>query len=223
MRNGICKNENQQFPSVQGRAVETTNNLSDTAAETTPLNECVVKATLHHLSGQTSSIQMTLPRYSDWGEFLESGSNAMREYVFQLTRHFIKISHFYLEFGMLKPDGSLSSPFEPRRYDIPLGKVYAPFKKGEWFSPEQHPHHPRYDQRGSSKDLIDLAVIVGKRNEAVYSKVDENTTLCGVPYTSLTYYFNEGDIPSGTFEHNGTLYAVVYRFVKTQEGGVSCA
>lgn len=221
MQTAKSKNQIQQFPSEQGRAVKTINNYPDTAAETSQ-KQCVVKATLHHLSGQTSSIQMTLPQYSTWGEFLESGINAVREYVFQLTRHFIKISHFYLEFGMLGPDGSVISPFDPRRYDIPLGKVYAPFKRGEWLNPEQHPQHPRFDQRGSSKDLIVLARIVSQRNEAVYSKVDDNTTLCGVPYDSLIFYFNEGDIPSGTFEHDGNLYAVIYQFVKTQEGGLSC-
>jgi hypothetical protein len=215
-------NQNKQIPSEQGRAAEQNTDLILSATPNNPGNDCAVKATLHHLSGKTSEIFLTMPRYSDWMEFLEDGQNAVREYVNQLTRHCVKITHFFIEFGKLLPDGSIHTSTSPRRYDVPVGKVFSPAKRGEWLSPEQHPHHPRYDQRGSSLELVDLAFIVSQRKEAVYSKLDDNTTLCGVPYESRGFYFRDGDMPSGTFEHEGATYVVVYSFVKTQEGGASC-
>jgi hypothetical protein len=116
------------------------------------------------------------------------------------------------------------SIFSPKYYDIPLDKVFAPGKRGEWVSPEMHPHHPRNNQRGSSKDLGELCKIVSKRKDAVYQKVDENTTLCEVPVASRKYYFVEGDLPSGEFTVDGVDYLVIYKFIKSSlKGGQSCA
>jgi hypothetical protein len=224
MLNNISKNQNQQSPSEQGRAVQTKTNPSESTntAAVSKLRQCAVKATLHHFGGETSEILMIMPEYTLWGEFLETANIAIREYVNQLTRHWIKITHFYTESGVLLPDGTIKTAMSPCRYDVPMDKVFSQAKRGEWLSPDQHPHHPRYNQRGSSLDLSALALIVSQRNEAVYSKLDDNTTLCGVPESSMHYYFYDGDIPSGTFEHEGATYVVVYSFVKTQEGGAPC-
>ena len=126
MRNNNCKNQNTQLP-------------AQVAAETANMNVlpaiCAVKATLHHIDGHVSEIMMTLPRYTAWAEFLEDGQNSIREYVYQLTRHWIKISHFFIETGTITTNGTIASCFLPRRFDIPLGKFYKPMAQGAGYRP----------------------------------------------------------------------------------------
>lgn len=215
MQNNNCKNNQPtkpvltgvQFPSL-GRAVE---NQMQKAR--------YVSATLYHLDGSISQVVMTMPHYSNWVEYLEDGQNAMCEYINQMTRHWIKITHFFTEVGSLKPDGSFSPLFGARRHDIPVNKVYKSANMGEWVKPDQHPHHPRYNQRGSSMDLSELAKIVSERNEAVLLNINANKTLCGIPSDSRRFYFRDGDLPAGNFEQNGITYLVVYSFVKSDEEG----
>jgi len=123
MQNDKSKNQNAQLP-IQVAAV--TNHINVLPAI------CAVKATLHHIDGNVSEILMTLPRYTGWAEFLEDGQNAVREYVYQLTRHWIQISHFFIETGTIAPNGTITSCFLPRRFDIPFGKFYKPMERGAW-------------------------------------------------------------------------------------------
>ncbi|WP_412468051.1 hypothetical protein [Pedobacter sp. KLB.chiD] len=204
MRNNNCKNPNTQLP-VQVAAVTSHMNVLPAI--------CAVKATLHHIDGQVSEITMTLPRYSGWAEFLEDGQNAVREYVYQLTRHWIRISHFFIETGTINPNGTIASCFLPRRFDIPLGKFYKPMVPGAWVTAEQHPHHPRCNQKGSSKSLSALMAIANRRNDVVYHQLEPDTILCGVPIESQSAYFEKGDIPIGNFEKDGMEYVVIYSFV----------
>jgi len=210
--------QNIQLPSLEGRAAETTDSAAYFLQKAN-----YVRATLHHINGMTSHVLMIVPEYSEWGEMLEDGQIAMREYIHQLTRRWIKISHFYTEFGNLESDGSFSPLCGGILHDIPLNKVYKSGSRGEWVAPDQHPSHHMYNQRGSSMELDELTRVVSKRNEAVFKKVDSNKTQCGVPISSMQYYFIEGDVPEGTFEHAGETYAVVYSFIKSDlKGGASC-
>lgn len=204
MQTAKSKKQNTQLP-VQVAAV--TNNMNVLPAI------CAVKATLHHIDGHVSEIMMTLPRYSGWAEFLEDGQNAIREYVYQLTRHWIQISHFFIETGTINPNGTITSCFLPRRFDIPLGKFYKPMVCGEWVWANQHPHHPKYNQKGSSKSLTELMTIANRRNDVVYHQVEPNTMLCGVPLESQSVYFEKGDVPVGYFKNNGIEYVVIYSYV----------
>lgn len=204
MQTAKSKKQNTQLP-VQVAAVA--NNMNVLPAI------CAVKATLHHIDGHVSEITMTLPRYSGWAEFLEDGQNAVREYVYQLTRHWIQISHFFIETGTLNPNGTIASCFLPRRFDIPLGKFYKPMVPGTWVTANQHPHHPRCNQKGSSKSLSELMAIANEINDVVYHHVEPNTILCGVPLESQSAYFEKGDIPIGYFEKDGIEYVVIYSYV----------
>jgi hypothetical protein len=196
MRTTKSKKQHTQLP-VQVAAV--TNNMNVLPAI------CAVKATLHHIDGTVSEITMTLPRYSGWAEFLEDGQNAIREYVYQLTRHWIQISHFFIE--------TIASCFLPRRFDIPLGKFYKPMVPGAWVTANQHPHHPKYHLKGSGKSLSTLMALASKRNDVVYHQLEPNIILCGIPNESKSAYFEKGDISIGYFEKNGMEYAVIYSYV----------
>jgi hypothetical protein len=203
MRNNSCKNQNTQLP-------------TQVAAESANMNLlpaiCAVKATLHHIDGHVSEIMMTLPRYTGWSEFLEDGQNSIREYVYQLTRHWIQITHFFIETGTINANGTIASCFLPRRFDIPLGKFYKPMVPGVWVSANQHPHHPKYHQKGSSKSLSALISIANHRNDVVYHQTETNIMLCGIPFESQSAYFEKGDIPIGYFEKNGIEYLVIYSY-----------
>lgn len=204
MRTTKSKNQQTQLP-VQVAAVNNHMNVLPAI--------CAVKATLHHIDGTVSEITMTLPRYSSWAEFLEDGQNAVREYVYQLTRHWIQISHFFIETGTINPNGTIASCFLPRRFDIPLNKFYKPMVPGAWVSANQHPHHPKYHQKGSSKSLSTVMAIAGIRNDVVYHQEEPNIILCGIPFESKSAYFEKGDVPIGYFEKNGMEYAVIYSYV----------
>ncbi|WP_029283850.1 hypothetical protein [Pedobacter sp. R20-19] len=209
MRNNNCKNQNTQLPAQV--AAETANMIVLPAI-------CAVKATLHHIDGHVSEILMTLPRYTGWTEFLEDGQNSIREYVYQLTRHWIKISHFFIETGTITTNGTIASCFLPRRFDIPLGKFYKPMAHGSWVSANQHPHHPKYNQKGSGKSLSVLMAIANSRNDVIYHQIEPNTILCGIPFESKFAYFEKGDIPIGHFQKNGIEYIVIYSYVADGKG-----
>jgi len=186
------------------------------AAESANMNVlpaiCAVKATLHHIDGNVSEIMMTLPRYTGWSEFLEDGQNSIREYVYQLTRHWIQITHFFIETGTITANGTIASCFLPRRFDIPLGKFYKPMVPGAWVAANQHPHHPKYNQKGSGKNLSALIDIANHRKDVVYHQTETNIMLCGIPFESQSAYFEKGDIPIGHFEKNGIEYMVIYSY-----------
>lgn len=192
------------------------------AAESANMNVlpaiCAVKATLHHIDGNVSEIMMTLPRYTGWSEFLEDGQNSIREYVYQLTRHWIQITHFFIETGTINANGTIASCFLPRRFDIPLGKFYKPMVPGAWVAANQHPHHPKYNQKGSSKNLSALIDITNHRKDVVYHQTETNIILCGIPKESKTAYFEKGDIPIGYFEKRGIEYMVIYSYVADGKG-----
>ncbi|MFD2288124.1 hypothetical protein GJU39_20170 [Pedobacter petrophilus] len=213
MRTTKSKNQNTQLP-------------AQVAAETANMNVlpaiCAVKATLHHIDGNVSEILMTLPRYTGWTEFLEDGQNSIREYVYQLTRHWIKITHFFIETGTITNNGKIASCFLPRRFDIPLGKFYKPMAPGAWVSANQHPHHPNYNQKGSGKNLSALIAIAKRRNDVVYHQIAPNTILCGIPFESKSAYFEIGDLPIGHFQKNGIEYIVVYSYVADKSGSFEC-
>jgi hypothetical protein len=209
MRTTKSKNQNTQLPA---QVVAETNNNHVLPAL------CAVKATLHHIDGQVSEILMTLPRYTGWAEFLEDGQNSIREYVYQLTRHWIQITHFFIETGTISPNGTITSCFLPRRYDIPLGKFYKPMAPGAWVAANQHPHHPKYNQKRSGKSLSALMAIAKSRNDVVYQQLASHTILCGIPFESKSAYFEKGDIPIGYFEKNGIEYIVIYSYVADGKG-----
>lgn len=209
MRTTKSKNQNTQLP-------------AQVAAETNNINVlpaiCAVKATLHHIDGRVSEILMTLPRYTGWAEFLEDGQNAVREYVYQLTRHWIQISHFFIETGTITTNGTIASCFLPRRFDIPLGKFYKPMQHGSWVAATQHPHHPKYKQKGLGKSLKALIAIAKRRNDVVYHQTEPDTVLCGIPFSSKSAYFEKGDVPIGYFNKNGIEYIVIYSYVVDGKG-----
>jgi len=182
-------------------------------------NNCYIKATLYHLDGTTSEILTTLPNYSNWTEYLELGQSAMREYINNITRHWIKISHFFVEVGSVETSGEFRPIFCPIRHQVPLNKVYKSGTLGKWVTPDTHPYNPKYDQRGSSIDLPELVRIVTERQESIFHKLDDNTTQCGIPYESRGYYFRNGDLPADSFERNGRTYLVVYSFNKLAKKG----
>ncbi len=101
-----------------------------------------VKATLHHFGGKTSEIIMGVPSYSFWGDFIELGYAYVDEYVKSLTVHFIRISHYFIELGVINPDGTYKSIYSPNRVDIPLNMVFQKGKRGKFVTPEQHSNHP---------------------------------------------------------------------------------
>ncbi|OWK69214.1 hypothetical protein [Pedobacter sp. AJM] len=209
MRNNNCKNQNTQLPAQVAAELANTNVLPAI---------CAVKATLHHIDGHVSEIMMTLPRYTGWAEFLEDGQNSIREYVYQLTRHWIQITHFFIETGTINANGTIASCFLPRRFDIPLGKFYNPMVPGAWVSANQHPHHPKYHQKGSSKSLSALMAIASNRNDVVYHQTEANIMLCGIPFESKSAYFEKGDIPIGHFVKDGMEYVVIYSYVVDGKG-----
>jgi len=209
MRSTKSKNQNTQLPAQVAAESANTNVLPAI---------CAVKATLHHIDGNVSEIMMTLPRYTGWAEFLEDGQNSIREYVYQLTRHWIRITHFFIETGTITNNGTIASCFLPRRFDIPLGKFYKPMAPGSWVPANQHPHHPKYNQKGSSKNLSALMAIAGTRNDVVYHQIEANTILCGIPFESKSAYFEKGDIPIGHFQKNGIEYLVIYSYVADGKG-----
>jgi hypothetical protein len=139
-------------------------------------------------------------------------TQVIKEYVYQLTRHWIQISHFFIETGTITPNGTIASCFLPRRFDIPLGKFYKPMVPGAWVSANQHPHHPQYHQKGSGKSLSELMAIASNRNDVVYHPIAPNIILCGIPNESKSAYFEKGDVPIGHFKKNGIEYTVIYSY-----------
>jgi hypothetical protein len=76
--------------------------------------------------------------------------------------------------------------------------------------------------KGSSLDFVGLARIVNIRNEEVYHKLSNTETWCGIPSQNRQFYFIDGDVPYGNFDHNGTNYTVIWRVLGFEKGGSSC-
>ena len=106
----------------------------------------------------------------------------------------------------------------PRRFDILLSKFYKPIEQGAWVTANQHPHHPKYNQKGSSKNLSALIAIANSRNDVIYHQIELNTILCGIPFKSKSAYFEKGDIPIGHFQKNGIEHLVIYSYVVDGKG-----
>jgi hypothetical protein len=103
-----------------------------------------VRATLHHLNGETSEIVMLIPRYTDWGEYMEEANCIITEYVNRLTRHWVQISHYKTEIGKYNTNGEFIASCMAWETIIPLDQVYADGSSGKWVKPEEHPHYPDY-------------------------------------------------------------------------------
>ncbi len=43
---------------------------------------------------------------------------------------------------------------------------------GSWVAATQHPHHPKYKQKGSGKSLKALMAIAKRRNDVVYHQTE---------------------------------------------------
>jgi hypothetical protein len=170
-----------------------------------------VKATLHHLSGETSEIVMLIPRYTDWGEYMEDANNSLVEYVNVLTRHWIQISHFETEIGKYNAKGEFIQSWPSQEHAVPVDKVYAAGTFGSFVKPEEHPNYPNYGPGSRCKGLERLFKLVAERKEEVYKKVDENTTLVGIPLQSRSLYFDTREEEPKQFLLNNQRYLVVYQ------------
>lgn len=89
---------------------------------------------------------------------------------------------------------------------------------GEWVWADQHPQHPKHNQKGSSKNLSALIAIANRRNDVVYHQIEPDKVFCGIPFESRSAYFETGDIPIGYFKKNGIEYMVIYSYVADGKG-----
>ncbi|MFC1223751.1 hypothetical protein ACFE6N_08075 [Pedobacter sp. BG31] len=75
----------------------------------------------------------------------------------------------------------------------------------------EHPHHPKYNQKGSGKSLSTLIAIASNRNDVVYH-IESNIILFGIPKESKSAYFEKGDVLIEHFKKNGIEYTVIYSY-----------
>jgi hypothetical protein len=176
-----------------------------------------VKATLYHLTGETSEIVMLIPKYTNWGEYMEDANNALVEYVNVLTRHWIQISHFETQIGKYNAKGEFIGGPSPWEHIVPVDKVYAAGTPGQFVSPKEHPNFPNYGLGDRDNDLERLLKLVAERKEEVYKKVDK-TTLVGIPIKSKDYYFKPTDTIKKHFLLNNQRYLVVYELSHIASG-----
>ncbi len=169
-----------------------------------------VRATLHHLSGETSEIVMLLPKYTNWGEYMEDANNALVEYVNVLTKHWVQISHFDTQIGKYNAKGEFIGGPSPWEHIVPVDKVYAAGMPGSFVKPKEHPNYPNHGPGDPDKGLERLFKLVAERKEEVYRKVDETTTLVGIPLESKDFYFRPNDAAPKHFLLNNRRYLVVY-------------
>jgi hypothetical protein len=170
-----------------------------------------VRATLHHLSGETSEIVMLIPNYTNWGEYIEEANIVMKEYVNVLTRHWIQISHYETAIGKYNSAGEFLESFPAWEHIVPVGKVYAAGTPGQFLEPKEHPNYPNYGEGDPDKELTRLLKLVSERKEEVYNKIDETTTLVGIPVKSKEFYFHPNQTTGSHFLFNKQRYLTVYK------------
>lgn len=97
----------------------------------------VIRATLYHLSGETSEIFTITPIYTEWSDPCEKGAMLLDEYVKQLTRFTVAISKFVVEIGSIGVDGQFTAALSYTPQHVPTDKYYLSGKRGEWGTSKQ--------------------------------------------------------------------------------------
>lgn len=81
---------------------------------------------------------------------------------------------------------------------------------------EPQPFDPDYTLCKVTYPLCELLNTLAHRNEAVFSKTDKYTTVCGIPVASKAFYLNTNETPEVTFFMNGWEYLVVYEILRSK-------
>jgi hypothetical protein len=186
------------------------NLIKNQALEKTDATIRSVRATLHHLNGETSEIVMLIPRYTNWGEYVEEANCIITEYVNRLTRHWVQISHYETEIGKYNANGEFIASFPAWEMVVPVDQVYAEGTSGKWVRPEEHPHYPNYGMGKPGDELSRILKIVAERKEEVYNKINGYTTLVGVPERNKAFYFPPNSPDGNYFLLNNQRYVTVY-------------
>lgn len=99
------------------------------------LNDRYVKATLYCLDGEIKEIVQLIPRFDGWMDPIEIAANLMIEYVNRLTRYWVKISHFSIEFGSIDKKKGFITTVKYRDFIIPTEQIFVSGNYGEWVAP----------------------------------------------------------------------------------------
>lgn len=91
-----------------------------------------IKATLFHLDGTSSIIELNVPRYSTWSDYEETACMMLKEYCNVLAAHWVKIYRFVIETGEINANGNFEAAGRCRDNYIPEGKVFVRGNYGEW-------------------------------------------------------------------------------------------
>lgn len=97
-------------------------------------NRTIVKVDLYYLDGTTNQIKMTLPHNTKGG--LEELNKYLTAYVCELSKYFIKISHYQITMGAQTKDGQEHWIYLYHKKEIPLNACYVVnWPLGAWVDP----------------------------------------------------------------------------------------
>jgi hypothetical protein len=135
------------------------NNLTDLYPEFKNIKQRIVRLTVWNLDGTTDEMRFTYPAGFCWnGDDTNRAGQHLEEWCREMTRYYLKISHYQVDFGIVYQDGTERmecSWFEKKQ--VPLGKMYETGKcsNGKWMTPEkikakqQRDLHRYYDKNMS--------------------------------------------------------------------------
>ncbi|WP_231492190.1 hypothetical protein [Pedobacter sp. Leaf170] len=91
-----------------------------------------IRATLYHIDGTTSVIELNVPRYSTWSDYEENACMILKEYCNILAAHWVQIYKFSIQSGEYDEQGNFESYATYQDNHIPEGKVFVRGNFGEW-------------------------------------------------------------------------------------------
>jgi len=139
--------ENNQLPSVQGRADQNANtaavesNIGWTPAD--PKTQIrIIRTKLFHSNGEFSHMIWHMPNYTAFIVAHQEAVDSMNEYINYLASTWVGIDKYQTEFGVLDSQGNFKKCPVPyvgaMETVIAPGSTYIPGTKGKWVQSTQH-------------------------------------------------------------------------------------
>jgi len=149
MQNNNVKNQNNQFPSIEGGANKKSRGLIEDVTRTSidwmsaedpnlkNYRVRCVRTTLYHLNGQTSNMIFYYPDFTMFIACQMEAVDMMNGYIDYLATSWVGIEKYQTEYGVME-NGVFKKSIVPLKSTmetfIEEGSVYIPGTKGKWIS-----------------------------------------------------------------------------------------
>jgi len=115
-------------------------NITDIYPEFKNIKQRIVRLTVWNLDGTTSEMKFYYPPFCWNGDCENRVGQHLEEWCREMTRFYLKISHYQVHFGVQYQDGTEEiggASFMLK--EVPEGKIFKTAKcnQGKWKTPEQ--------------------------------------------------------------------------------------